>query len=174
MDLQHFQDVDWNAPDNFLATLRGVSKHWIMSALMDVAYYLMAQGVTGRLAPILKQERRYLQGLEQRQKQKQSEWEAAVGRIEVAKAELAQPPQPATFEQEQAVRQKISQASQEAALLATELTRFDEPLKQQRDKVRGMGVVLDRLLAATLPELGEHLELAEFLASISDEDDLPL
>ena len=72
------------------------------------------------------------------------------------------------------MRQKISQASQEAALLATELTRFDEPLKQQRDKVRGMGVVLDRLLAATLPELGEHLGLAEFLASISDEDALPL
>lgn len=173
MDLQHFRDVDWNAPERFLATLRGVSEHWIMVALVDVAYYLMAQGVAGRLAPMLEQERRHLHDLEQRQKQKMSEWEAARGRIEVAKAELAQLPQPATSEQEGPVRQKMGLASQEAALLATELTRLDELLKRQRDKVRGMGVVMDRLLASTMPELGEQMGLTEFLASVSHDDDSP-
>lgn len=53
MDLQHFRGVDWNAPDSFLTTLRGVSEHWMMATLVDAAYYVMAQDVAGRLAPTL-------------------------------------------------------------------------------------------------------------------------
>ncbi len=169
MDLEHFQDVDWNDPNTFLSTLRGVSEHWIMSSLVDVAHYLLAQGVAGRLAPMLEQERQRLHDLEQVRQRKLSEWEAAQGRIEAAKVEMAQLPHPATSEQEQAVRQKMSQTSQEAALLATELAKLDEPLKQQSDKVRGMSAVLDRLLATSLPKLGAQLGLAEFLASVSDD-----
>lgn len=174
MDLQNFRDVDWDAPEGFLATLRGVSKHWIMSSLMDIAYYLMAQGVAGRLAPMLEQERQYLHNLEEQQKQKLSRLEAAQGQIETVKGKLARLPQPATPEQEQMVRQKLSQASQEAARLATELARLDETLAQQHNKVRGMSTVLDRLLATSLPELGGQLGLAEFLASLGDDADLPL
>jgi len=118
MDLQHFRGVDWNAPDSFLTTLRGVSEHWIMATLVDVAYYVIAQDVAGRLAPMLDQERQHLDDLEQQHEQKLSEWEAARERIEAAKAEMARLPQPVTAEQEQPVLQKVGRASQEAALLA--------------------------------------------------------
>ena len=161
--------MDWNAPDSFLAALRGVSEHWIRVTLVDVAYYVMAQDVAGRLAPLLEQERRHLYDLEQQKAQKVSKWQIAQERLEAAKAELAQLPDPATFEQEQPVLKKIGQASQEAAVLAAELTRLDESLNKQREKVCGMAQVRDGLLAAKMPELGDMLGLNEFLTSARDD-----